>query len=417
MSNIVLATIGSLGDMHPKIALALELKRRGHHATIAAMEFYRPKIEALGIGFAPMAPHLDPDDQELARDLMDARKGSEKILREIIMPNLRAMYDDLSAAVDGADLLITGEIAYAVKSVVERSGVKWVSTSLQPGTFFSAYDPFLPPMAPWFRHLRFLGPGFYRNFYRAIRWTARNWYEPYKAFRRELGLDDGHDPIFSGKYSSLLHLALFSKVLGSPQPDWPRNTVQPGFCFYDGHTEVPEKQPALESFLDSGEPPIVFTLGSAAVMDARDFFDESVKAAKQLSRRAILLYGLFSDPPTGLNDDILGLQYAPYSHVFPRAACVVHQGGVGTTGQTLKAGVPQIIVPFAHDQPDNAARCERLGVARMIGRYKYTSSASAAAIKQVLADPRYVENAAKAGEAVRLEGGTDDACDAIENVL
>src|SRR5438552_11314505 len=134
MSKIVLATIGSLGDMHPKIALAIELKKRGHDVTIAAMEFYRERIEPLGLKFAPMAPHLDPDDKDLARDLMDARKGSEKILREIVIPNLRPMYDDLTRAVDGADLLISGEIVFAVKSVVEKTGVKWVSTSLQPGT-------------------------------------------------------------------------------------------------------------------------------------------------------------------------------------------------------------------------------------------------------------------------------------------
>ena len=88
MSKIILATIGSLGDMHPKIALALGLKARGHDVTMAAMEYYRERIEPLGIGFAPMAPHLKPGDKDLARELMDSRKGSEKILREIVMPSL-----------------------------------------------------------------------------------------------------------------------------------------------------------------------------------------------------------------------------------------------------------------------------------------------------------------------------------------
>src|SRR5215204_1717434 len=119
MAKIVLATIGSLGDMHPKIALAIELKKRGHDVVIAAMEFYRDRIEPLGLGFAPMAPHLDPDDTQLARDLMDARKGSEKILRDVVMPNLHPMYDDLMCAIDGVDVLISGEIVYAAKSVVE----------------------------------------------------------------------------------------------------------------------------------------------------------------------------------------------------------------------------------------------------------------------------------------------------------
>src|SRR5215204_890734 len=170
MAKIVLATFGSLGDMHPKIALALELKARGHEATIAAMEFYRPKIESLGLRFAKLAPHLDPDNRELAKELMDTWKGPETIIRGIIMPSLRQMYEDLTAAVSDADLLVTGEIVYAVKSVVEKTGIKWVSTSLQPGTSFSSYDPFIPPMAPWLENLRFLGPVFFRNFFGLMRW-------------------------------------------------------------------------------------------------------------------------------------------------------------------------------------------------------------------------------------------------------
>jgi len=266
MAKIVLATIGSLGDMHPKIALAIELKKRGHDVTIAAMEFYRERIEPLGIGFAPMAPHLDPNDGELARDLMDARKGSEKILREIVMPNLRPMYDDLMCAIEHADLLVTGEIVFAVKSAVEKSGIKWVSTSLQPGTFFSTHDPFVPPTAEWLEYLRFLGPTFHSGLLSFLRWSISDWFAPYRDFRRSLGLNGDHDPLLGDKFSPLLHLAMFSKVLGAPQPDWPANTVQTGFCFYDGGNDIQKMPDGLHEFLDSGNPPVVFTLGSAAVM-------------------------------------------------------------------------------------------------------------------------------------------------------
>jgi rhamnosyltransferase subunit B len=176
-------------------------------------------------------------------------------------------------------------------------------------------------------------------------------------------------------------------------------------------------QPELEDFLKVGEPPIVFTLGSAAVMDARDFFEQSAEAAKILDRRAVLLYGFFNDPPLGLNENILGLQYAPYSRIFPRAACVVHQGGVGTTAQVLRAGVPHLIMPYAHDQPDNAARCRRLGVAKVIGRDSYTAEAASNAVRGILADPSYAERAKKIGEIVSSEGGTAAACDEIERVL
>jgi rhamnosyltransferase subunit B len=417
MAKIVLATIGSLGDMHPKIALALGLKARGHDVTIAAMEFYRERIEPLGLGFAPMAPHLDPDDRELGKELMDAGKGSEKILRGIIMPSLRAMYDDLTLAVEGADVLISGEIVYAVKSVVEKTGIKWISTSLQPGTFFSAYDPFVPPTAEWLEHLHFLGPTFNRALYGLMRWAMRDWWTPYQEFRRELGLSEDHDPLIAGKFSDLLHLAMFSRVLGSPQPDWPPATVQTGFCFYDAGNDIQRMPAALQDFLDAGEPPIVFTLGSAAVMDARDFFEQSGEAARRLRRRAVLLYGKYSEPPKVLGGDIVGFDYAPYSQVFPRAACLVHQGGVGTTGQALRAGVPQLIVPFAHDQPDNAARCRRIGVAEVMSRDEYNANAAVESLNALLSEERYRRSAADASKIVNSEGGTEAACDAVESRL
>ena len=417
MSKIVLATIGSLGDMHPKIALALELKERGHDVTIAAMEFYRDRIEPLGLNFAPMAPHMTPGDKELARELMDAGKGTEKILRGIVMPNLRPMFDDLTRATDGADMLISGEIVYAARSVVELSGIKWVTTSLQPSTFFSGYDPSVPPVASWFEQFRFLGPTFHHGLFRFLRWTVGNWYEPYRAFRRDLGLNPDHDPIFFEKYSDLLHLAMFSRVLGAPQPDWPPKTIQTGFCFYDGRDDVQPLSDRLSAFLDSGDPPVVFTLGSAAVMDARDFFEQSASAARLLQCRAVLLYGVYNEPPPGLDEDVVGFDYAPYSQVFPRAACVVHQGGVGTTGQVLRAGVPHLVVPFAHDQPDNAARCRRIGVAEILDRDDYTAENAVPLLRRLVNDPTYREHASTAAVVVRGEHGTSAACDAIEAEL
>lgn len=417
MAKIIFATFGSLGDLHPMIALGLELKRRGHHIKFASMDFYREKVETLGFEYAPMSPHLSPDDIANMPELVDARKGTERILRDIIIAGVPEMYDDLLAAADGCDVLITGEIIYAARSVVDKTGIKWVTTTLAPISLFSVYDPPVPPTAIWFEKLRFLGPGFHRLLFGLIKRSMKSWLDKYRDFRERLGLDPDDDPIFYGKFSHDLHLIMFSRALGTPQPDWPATAVQTGFCFYDGQSDTGQMPEALSEFLDAGEPPIVFTLGSAAVMDPRDFFTESVKAAKQLNRRAVLLYGVYGEPPPGLTEDIVAFQYAPYSLLFPRAACVVHQAGVGTTGQVLRAGVPHVIVPFAHDQPDNAARCRRIGVAEIISRNSYTAAEAERAISTVLGDERYLKNAARYGEIVRSEHGSDAAADAIEKLL
>lgn len=416
--KIVLATFGSLGDLHPIIALALELRGRGHQIIIATTEIFGEKIDALGFEFSPMRPRIDLEQaRELARDLMDAKKGPKKFLKEIIFPNLQAMYDDLIKTAENADLLITGEVVYVASSVAEKTRINWISTGLSPVTTFSAHDPGVFPTAQWLNHLRFLGAGFHKALFSVLRLTINTWYEPYKKFRREIGLSENHDPIFKDKYSDLLHLALFSKVLGKPQPDWHTPTLQTGFCFHDGQNDLGKMPEGLTKFLETGEPPIVFTLGSAAVLDARDFFEESAKAAKILNRRAVLLYGIFNESPQGTDENIAAFDYAPYSQVFPKAACVVHQGGVGTTAQVLRAGVPALIMPFSHDQPDNAARCERIGVARIISREKYTAAAAVKELRELLGDLSYKANAVKISKIVKAERGAEMACDAIEEVL
>jgi UDP:flavonoid glycosyltransferase YjiC (YdhE family) len=258
---------------------------------------------------------------------------------------------------------------------------------------------------------------FHRFVFSIAKLQTKSWLEEYKKFRKSLGLSEDHDPIFDGKYSDLLHLVLFSKVLSPPQPDWPAKALQTGYCFYDGQSDMGQMPDGLEEFLDAGEPPIVFTLGSAAVMDPGTFFEESITAAKLLARRAVVLYGIFNEPPAGLTDEIVGYEYAPFSKLFPRAACVVHQAGVGTTGQVLRAGVPHLIMPYGHDQPDNAARCRRAGVAEVISRGEYNARTASDMLRKILAEPKYSANAKLAATVIASEGGTNAACDAIEAVL
>jgi len=132
-----------------------------------------------------------------------------------------------------------------------------VSTELQPGAFMSTYDP--PVLAPFpaSAKLRGLGPAFHGALFRFAKLTAHSWSEPVRQLRRELGLAPGKDPLFKGRNSSRLVLALFSSVIGSPQPDWAANTLVTGFPFYDEEGSSPT--PELARFLDEGEPPIVFT--------------------------------------------------------------------------------------------------------------------------------------------------------------
>jgi len=416
MARIVLSTIGSLGDLHPKLALAIDLRRRGHTCVINTLELYREKVAELGFEFAPLRPEVNEADPELMARAMDARSGPEVVIRELMMPALRESYDDLSAATVGADAMVTGELLYVAPSLAAKSGIPWISVSLQPLSMFSAYDPNIYPTAEMLGYIRFMPAAFHARLFEFMKQYVSHWFEPVAEFRRGLDLPDYHDPVFRDKYSPLLHLAMFSRVLSPPQPDWPPSTVQTGFCFYDQSENSPLPT-EVGAFLDSGDAPIVFTLGSAASMDPGEFFNESVIAAKQLGRRAIFIYGREMEPPRGLTGDMIAVDYAPYSLVFPRAAVVVHQGGVGTTGQVLRAGVPHLIMPYSHDQPDNAARCRRAGVAEVISRDSYTARTSTAQLKMILSRPSYSARARDLKKIIDSEPGTSLACDAVEDAL
>jgi UDP:flavonoid glycosyltransferase YjiC (YdhE family) len=209
-------------------------------------------------------------------------------------------------------------------------------------------------------------------------------------------------------------------VLAEPQPDWPRNTRVTGFPFYDRRDragDAPELDPGLRRFLDEGPPPLVFTLGSSAIWVAEDFYRESIKAAQALGARALLLIGEERNRPASLPEGVAAFDYAPYGEVLPRARAVVHQGGVGTTGQGLRAGVPSLVVPFSHDQFDNAARVARLGAGRGLPRSDYNAQTAARELRLMLNDKSYAEKAAEVGRQVRSEDGASAASDAIEEVL
>jgi UDP:flavonoid glycosyltransferase YjiC (YdhE family) len=425
--RIVLATFGTFGDVNPLIGLALELKGRGHQAVLAAPEMFRAKVIPLGLGFAPMRPDQDPSNKALAAMIYDRKRGTERGLREFLFPALRESYEDLLAAVTtdgGADLLISGELAYAGPLVAEVTGIRWASYVLAPFSFFSAWDPPVLPPYPMLARVQSLLPGIGHLVRPFARWITRSWCEPVYALRRELGLKPGLSPLFDAKHAPGLVLALFSSALGERQPDWPRTTLTTGFVFYDGAAtgeqatgeQATALDDALEAFLAAGPPPLVFTLGTAAVLDAGDFYEQSARAAQQLGRRAVLLVGAHASnhPRAHYSQDIFTAAYAPFSTLFPRAALVVHQGGVGTTAQALRAGKPMLIMPYSHDQPDNARRMQRLGVAKTIERSHYQAERAARLIASLLSTPSYSEHAAAAASVIAAEDGLRSACDAIE---
>jgi rhamnosyltransferase subunit B len=413
MARILIASWGSYGDVYPYVGLAIALRSRAHEPVLATAEFYRPLVESLGFEFHPTGPMIDPDDDATIRRVLDPVRGADALIKQILVPSLRADYATLDDAARSADLIVTHPITFAAPIVAQKRGMPWVSTVLAPMSFFSATDiPVLAP-APYLAHLARLGPWYGRVMARFARAATRAWVQPVFDLRRELGLPQGEHPLFQGQFSPTLTLALFSRVLATPQSDWPSNVVITGSVFYNGPDLL---APRIDQFLDAGPAPVVFTLGSSAVAAAGLFYEESINAVKRLGVRAVLLTGgLERNLPNGsLPSDTLVVDRTPHQLLFPRAAAVVHPGGAGTLAQALRAGRPMLVVPHAHDQPDNAARVERLGVARTLSRRAYHGARVVRELEHLLSDGAMQARAAEVGAVVRSEDGAAAAAAEID---
>jgi rhamnosyltransferase subunit B len=411
--NIVIATIGSLGDLHPCLVLGRELLDRGCRVTMATTPYYKRKVEGAGLSFRSMRPDWDPTDSRLIRSCEDLRQGLEVLYRQMLLPELEHTYHDLISAAEDADLLIAGELVYAAPLVAEKSGLPWVSLILSPFLFFSCIDPSFTVNLPVLFHLRRAGPAVYKAALGLGKLATRHWSNPVRRLRRTEGLRRKCDPVFEDKFSRHLVLALFSQSFAPKQRDWPEQTLQPGFLYQDDPSGIEAFR--LNEFLSAGTPPLVFTQGSTAVHNPRDFYDISVKAAKRLGRRAVLIgtRGTWEEEA----NDVLALPYIPYSQVFPKASIVTHQGGSGTTGEALRAGRPMLVVPYGWDQPDNAYRIERLGAGLHLPRSRYTVETATDAIGRLLDDPQFSAISAEIASRIQGEDAIGSACDAIHSLL
>lgn len=421
MPRIVLNPFGSLGDLHPYLAVALALQRRGHTPVIATSAVYRNRVEALGLAFAPVRPDVGElvDNEEFMRRLWHPSRGTQFLVRDYLLPALEQSYADLVEISGNADLLITHAISYAGPIVAEKLRFPWLSVALQPLLFLSVYDtPALTPF-PFLHHLR-PGPALYRAIFALGRAISARWAKPIHDVRRHAGLPRlQRSPFFEGLFSPYGTLALFSSHFAAPQPDWPAHVTVCGFPFYDQFGPESPDQTELQAFLAAGEPPLLFTLGSSAVMQAGSFYRESLKALGNSLWRAVFLVGMQERNSLGsqLPANVHVATYAPFSELMPRCRAVVHQGGIGTTAQALRAGKPMIVVPWSHDQPDNGRRVADLGVGRVLSRKRYNAANITRELDYLFADRAYTANADRLGRAIAAEQGAETACDVIESTL
>jgi len=416
--RVVLATFGSLGDLHPYLAIAREIAARGHLPVVATTDYHADAVRAAGIEFAAVAPAADvfPEMRALVQRLFHPLTGPRYMIREVVMPHVRAAYADLHRIAADADVLVSHPLTMTVPLVAAKRGLPWASTVLAPFSLMSAVDPPAFAAAGWLDWIRRLGPEPYRAVLGLIKRVAGRWEAPLAALRREIGLPPASaGAMFEGQFSPHLNLAMFSRVLAAPQPDWPAATVVCGFPRWEGDAPDPATAEALAAFLAAGDPPIVFTLGSSVAHAAGDFFADAVEAARRLGRRALLITGADEHAHAAIADgrQVRAFRYLPYGAVFPHARAIVHQGGIGTLAQALASGRPQLVLPVAFDQPDNARRAQRCGVARALPWRRVRAASLAEELAALLRDEAGAHRAARVATDVRREEAARVAADHV----
>jgi UDP:flavonoid glycosyltransferase YjiC (YdhE family) len=419
--RIVLATGGSLGDLHPFIALGRALQTRGFDAGIATAIDYRDKVEAEGLAFHEVGPSVERLRRDTGLDLAGlttAIAQSDRFLfGKILLPYAGDATRQLIAATEGAAAVVGSTLAIGAMMAAEVHGLPGVAVSLQPTMVFSRHDPPVLPAAPWLKPATGGAQLWLNDLTRALgRMSTARWTAPMNAVRASVGLPPTTDNIiFDAGRSADLSLGLYSPLLSPRQPDAAPNFHVVGYAPYDSETGGPPAlSPEMERVLQAGTPPLVFTLGSAAVHIPGAFYVESLRASRRLGRRAVLLVGPDGDLSVAGDDpDIHVARYAPYSLLFPRAAAIVHQGGVGTVHQALRSGRPQLVVPHLGDQYDNAARVVRLGCGATLARGGYRGEPVARVLGGLLDDPTGLARAEALAVTARAEDGAGVAADLI----
>jgi rhamnosyltransferase subunit B len=410
--HVLLPTMGSAGDVHPFIALAAALKARGHRATILTNPIFQALIEAQEIGFLPVGTAEEANAAIANPELWHLRKGF-KVIAQIVVPAIEQIYRLIDKHADSRTVVAFSSLAFGARLAQEKLGIPSASVHLQPSVIRTFVDQGMmgnvrlsASRPKWFKQ------GLFRIVDALI--LDRRLKAPLNDLRARLGMAPVDRVMHRWMHSPQLVIAFFPEWFAAPQPDWPANTHTVGFPLWDADGEAAPLAEA-EEFLNAGPAPIVFTPGSAGATMQR-FFKQSVRAARQLGMRAMLVTNYPEQVPTNLPANIKVFGYLPFSQVLPRAALLVYHGGVGTLAQGIKARVPHLVVPHGYDQFDSGWRVEQLGLGKSVAQSRYRAARVARAIEDILGDNTSALRRADYASRIDSADAVTRACRLIEGL-
>jgi rhamnosyltransferase subunit B len=408
----LLVAVGSHGDVLPFIGMGAELVRRGHQVKIAAPAPFRAAAARAGLGFHPLGSMADFDTFTNDADLWHARRGVASVLavaNALTEPAYRWLKSEWRT---DDSIVIASTLSLGALVACDRLGHRVVTVHLVPMLVESRYNS---PILPGVPVARYLSSGLR---HRIARGADRHVIGPaalpsLNAFRASLDLP----PVIRLRHwwnAKDRVILMFPDWYARPQRDWPKQALQVGFPLVDRFGDTDTLASDLTDFIEAGDPPLVFTYGSAMRQGAR-FFAEALKLCRSLSRRGVFLAGQAGQVPSDLPPSVFHARYAPLSLLLPRCAALIHHGGIGTVVQALAAGLPQVIAPVAFNHFDDGARVERLGVGTTL-RGPFTAARGGRALGRLLSSRQVARNCAFVRQQMQQQNGVSVACDEIEKL-
>jgi rhamnosyltransferase subunit B len=409
--RFLLTPVGSGGDVHPFVGIGRVLRSRGHEIFVFSAEPHRGLVEQNGLNFVPTISAEDYHAATLNPDLWHPQRGLATVLK-MVGPSMESSIAALQAHyLVGRTMVVGHPLGFYTRIFEDKMGGPAATIHLAPSSLRTSYQlPALPPGVD----ISWLPRWMKRGFWNLVdRFAVDPLITPtLDRIRAAHGLAPVRR-IFEGWLNSpQLVIGMFPDWFGPRQPDWPARFQHASFPLWDDPGGM-TPDAGLEEFLVGGTPPIVVSPGTAN-RHASAFFAAVQGALSRLGRRGIFLTGYPEQLPGALPETILVRRYIPFSLVLPRSAAFIHHGGIGTLSQGLAAGKPQLMMPMSYDQPDNAIRAERLGVARWLSPGRFTTERVTAELTALLDRPEVLTDAAGCAERLRQMNGIELACDLLE---
>jgi UDP:flavonoid glycosyltransferase YjiC (YdhE family) len=408
--KVVISSFGSSGDFNPCLGLARSLRQKGVDVLFLSNPYYEKKITEAGLTFIPAGDYWDvfKEIQDNPK-FLHPRKGP-KMVWELVLKTIPVMYPAMTNLItqEKPDMVACHILEFGGTLAAIQNHIPYATLSPTPLGWFGVTQPgyinyFRTPL--WFRRFQI----------HTVRFLIQIAHDIYlKPYCRKKKIPNPIKKIEDSFGKASVNLGLWSELLRPKATDDPPNSHICGFVRDEHIKDWPDVPDTISNLFAQDRKPVVIGMGSTASLHGAEIYQNTAAICRQLNQPCLMI-GKDLSKYAEANRNILAVDFAPYGWVFPRAAAVIHHGGLNTTAETLRAGVPALVIPHAYDQFDNAIRTERMGVSKRL-KVAYAASRNFAPILESILGDTGMQERAKA-ISKQLQAEPDGGCAAVDHII